>query len=200
MSGCLPNRPVHYHFGPTHDLALCCAFLRTHTTSSARSSCDRPHTNTFMKKAFATAALLLFAGSACAQSLGNAGTIEGTVVDPSGALVPEARITIANSVTGYKQTLDSGQDGSFRLTNIPPNSYHLTVSAPAFSTFALDVTIRSSVPVQVKAILPVAEAVSSVYVEASGGAVVETDPSAHVDVDRSAFDRLPTSSPGGGLS
>lgn len=145
-------------------------------------------------------ALILVALSAYAQSLGNAGTIEGTVVDPSGALVPKASVTITNSVTGYKQTVDSGPDGAFRLTNIPPNTYHLTVTAAGFSNFTQDVTIRSSVPVQIKAILPVAAAESTVTVEASGAAVVETDPSAHVDVDRSAFDRLPTSTPGGGLS
>ncbi|HTB14641.1 MAG TPA: TonB-dependent receptor [Bryobacteraceae bacterium] len=153
-----------------------------------------------MKNVLALSALLLFTGSAFGQSLGNAGTIEGTVVDPSGALVPKATVTLTNSVTGYKQTLDSGQDGTFRLTNIPPNTYHLTVGAAGFSSFSQDVVIRSSVPVQVKAILPVAEAVSSVNVEASGAATVETDPSAHVDVDRSAFDRLPTTSPGSGLS
>ena len=153
-----------------------------------------------MNKAFHLAILFLLTGSAFAQSLGNAGTIEGIVADQSGALVPKATITIANSVTGYRQTLDSGSDGTFRLLNIPPNSYHLTVTAPGFSSFTQDVVIRSAVPVQVKAILPVAAAESSVTVEASGAAAVETDPSAHVDVDRSAFDRLPATTPGSGLS
>ncbi len=152
-----------------------------------------------MKKALALA-VLLFTGSAIAQSLGNAGTIAGTVVDQSGAILPKATVTITNAVTSYKQTVASGPDGSFRLMNIPPNSYHLEVNAPGFAAFTQDVAIRSSVTIEVKAILPVAEAVSSVNVEASGGAVVETDPSAHVDVDRSTFERLPTSSPGGGLA
>jgi hypothetical protein len=153
-----------------------------------------------MHKAFRFAALLLFTSAAYAQSLGNAGTIEGTVVDPSGALVPKATVTIMNAVTGYRQTVDSGPDGLFRLGNIPPNSYKLTVSAIGFSSFTQDIVIRNSVPLQVKATLPVAAAESSVTVEASGSAVVETDPSAHVDVDRSAFDRLPETTPGGGLS
>src|SRR5579863_202863 len=120
-----------------------------------------------MKKALA---LLVLAGSAFAQSLGNAGTIEGTVADPSGALVPKATVTIANPVTGYKQTVDSGPDGAFHLGNIPPNTYHLTVSAPGFSNFTQDVVISNSVPKQVKAILPVAAAESTVTVEASGAA------------------------------
>jgi hypothetical protein len=149
-----------------------------------------------MTKAFA---LFLLTVSAYAQSLGNAGTIEGTVVDPSAASVPKATVTLTNAVTNYKQTVESDSNGAFRLTNIPPNTYHLTATAPGFSTFAQDVVIRSSVPVQVQAILPVAAAESTVTVEASG-ASVETDPSAHVDVDRSAFQRLPETTPGGGLS
>ena len=139
-------------------------------------------------------------GSAYAQSLGNAGTIEGSVVDPSGAVVPGATVTLANGVTGYTQTVMSGADGSFRLLNIPPNTYHLDVNAPGFSEFEQDITIRSSVPIQVRAMLAVASGVSSVTVEASGAAVVETDPSAHVDVDRSSLQGLPDSSPGAGLA
>jgi hypothetical protein len=142
----------------------------------------------------------LLTGSVYAQSLGNAGTIEGSVVDPSGAVVPGATVTLANGVTGYTQTIMSGADGSFRLVNIPPNTYHLDVNAPGFSEFEQDITIRSSVPIQVRAMLAVASGVSSVTVEASGAAVVETDPSAHVDVDRSSLQGLPDSSPGAGLA
>ena len=145
-------------------------------------------------------ALFLLAGSAFAQSLGNAGTIEGTVVDQSGALVPKATVTLTNAITGYKQTIASGDDGAFRLTNIPPNTYHLEVKASGFSTFKQEVVVRTSVPMSLKAVLPVAAAETTVNVEASGAAVVETDPSAHVDVDRSAFGRLPETSPGGGLA
>jgi hypothetical protein len=149
---------------------------------------------------FFLAAILLSTGSAYAQSLGNAGTIEGTVADPSGALVPNATVTITNAVSGYRQSLSSGPDGSFRLVNIPPNTYHLDVNATGFNEFEQDITIRNSVPIQVKAILAVATGVSSVTVEASGAAVVETDPTAHVDVNRSSLEGLPESSPGAGLA
>jgi Carboxypeptidase regulatory-like domain len=151
-----------------------------------------------MNKALALAIFLLTVPT-YAQSLGNAGTIEGTVVDPSAASVPKATVTLTNAVTGYKQTVESDSNGAFRLTNIPPNTYHVTVTAPGFSPFAQDLPIRSSVPVVLKAILPVAAAESSVTVEASGAAV-ETDPSAHVDVDRTSFQRLPETTPGGGLA
>jgi hypothetical protein len=40
-----------------------------------------------------------------AQSLGNAGTVTGTVTDPSGAELPGATVTVHNPVTGYSQTV-----------------------------------------------------------------------------------------------
>jgi hypothetical protein len=135
-----------------------------------------------------------------AQSLGNAGTVQGNVVDPSGAVVSGAEVSIHNPISGYNQTTRTGTDGSFRLNNIPPNPYHLEISAPGFSTYSQDVSIRSSIPVQVKATLPLAGAKTTVTVEASGADLLENDPSAHIDVDRSQLLKIPAFDPGGGLS
>src|SRR6185295_11752583 len=57
-----------------------------------------------------------------AQGLG-AGTVEVTVVDPNGAVVPNATVTISNPVTGYTRTSVTGQDGVLRFVNVPPNNY-----------------------------------------------------------------------------
>ena len=81
-----------------------------------------------------------------AQSLGNAGTIDGTVTDPSGAAVPKAAVTIVNRVTNYKQSVTTDSSGAFRFTNIPPNPYHLEVSAPNFATYEQDVTFAAQFP------------------------------------------------------
>src|SRR5579871_611512 len=98
--------------------------------------------------------LCLVASANCfGQSLGNAGTVEGTVVDPSGAAVAKAVVTIHNAITNYGQTVVSAADGSFRLVNLPPNPYHLEVNAPGFNIFTEDVSVRNSVPVQIKVAL-----------------------------------------------
>ena len=133
------------------------------------------------------------------QSLGNAGTIEGTVLDPSGAAVPKATVTIRNGVSGYNQSTATGSDGAFRLVNIPANPYQLAVTASGFAPFTQDVSVRAGLPVQVKANLAVAGSQTSVNVEAAGE-IVENDPSAHVDVDRSLIIKLPTVDPAAGLS
>jgi hypothetical protein len=134
------------------------------------------------------------------QSLGNAGTIDGTVVDQSGAALQRAVITLHNAVTGYSQSVVAASDGAFRLVNIPPNQYHLEAAASSFKTFTQDVTIRNSVPVQVKATLAVAGSNTTINVEAMGADMLETDPSAHVAADRTLIMKLPVADPAGGLS
>src|SRR5260370_17734139 len=125
-----------------------------------------------------------------AHALGTAGTIEGSVVDPSGGVVAKAEVSIHNAVTGYTQSAVSAPDGSFRLVNLPPNPYRLDVKASGFGVFSQAVDIRNAVPVQVKVTLALAGATTSVTVEGVAEAL-ENDPSAHVDVDRSLILKLP---------
>jgi hypothetical protein len=148
------------------------------------------------------ALLLVFAGivPSFGQSLGNAGTIEGSVVDPSGAAVARANVTLHNAITGYKQSTLTGPEGTFRFSNIPPNPYHLEVMATGFAVFAQDVSIRSAIPIQFKATLALTGAKTSVTVEGAGADMVEVDPSAHIDADRSLIMKIPAVDPAGGLS
>src|SRR6266567_3532964 len=98
-----------------------------------------------MKRTLAICALALFdlasSSRMFGQSLGNAGTIEGNVVDPSGAAVANASVAIHNAITGYRQATTTGSDGSFRIVNIPANPYHLEVMASGFAPFSQDVAV-----------------------------------------------------------
>ena len=135
-----------------------------------------------------------------AQSLGNAGTVEGTVTDPSGANVPNATITLRNPVTGYTQSATSNSGGSFRLVNIPANPYHVEVTAPGFAVFTQDVSIRNALPVKINPVLALGGSTTTVTVEAAGADLVEVDSSAHTDADRNQIMSLPVFDPGAGLS
>ncbi|MFL6463472.1 MAG: TonB-dependent receptor, partial [Bryobacteraceae bacterium] len=135
-----------------------------------------------------------------AQSLGNAGTIEVSVLDPSGAVVPTAKATLNNPITGYSRSAQAGSDQKIRFISVPPNQYHLSVISPGFSAFNQDVIVRNSVPIKVQAALALASEATTVEVEAAGTDLVENDPTAHVDVDRNTFSKLPVFDPGAGLS
>jgi len=133
-----------------------------------------------------------------AQSLGSAGTVTGTVTDPSGAVVAGAIVEIRNPLTGYLQNAVTDSQGRFRMTNLPPNPYHLNASASGFAPTDQDVVVRTSVPIDVALKLALAGTSTSVTVESSD--ILENVPYAHHDVDESTISRLPTLSPGSGLS
>ena len=101
--------------------------------------------------------------------------------------------------SGYSQSVLTGSDGSFRLSNLPPNPYHLEVTASGFGVSAQNIDIKSSLPVQVKVTLALAGANTTVTVE-SVAETLENDPSAHVDVDRSQVLKIPAFDAAGGLS
>ena len=100
--------------------------------------------------------LLVPAGIANAQS--NSGSISGTVVDPSGAVVAGAPVQIHNPVSGYDRTTPTDSSGNFNFPNVPFNPYHLSVTATGFAALSQDVDVRSGVPVTVKISLTIAGA------------------------------------------
>jgi hypothetical protein len=150
--------------------------------------------------ALAAVVLILFAFNANAQSGGNSGVINGTVVDPSGAVVPKATIEIHNPVSGYDQTATTDANGSFSFSNVPFNPYHMTVTAAGFAKSGQDVAVRSVVPVYVKISLQVSTDITSVTVQADATDLIENDPTFHQDVDRGLLDKLPLESTTSGLS
>jgi Carboxypeptidase regulatory-like domain/TonB-dependent Receptor Plug Domain len=145
------------------------------------------------------AASLLGLSTAVMAQAGNAGTITGTVTDPTGAAIPGAAVTIHNPVSGYQASTSTDATGNFTFANVPFNPYHMTVSAKGFSATAQDVDVRSGVPVEVKVPLSLAGAVTTVTVE-SGGDLIENTPVAHVDVSRQLFEKLPLESTSSSLS
>ena len=79
--------------------------------------------------------LLLFALPALAQV--TTGALTGRVLDPSGAAVPSAAITIGDAQHGFRRETVSGPDGLYRFPQLPPNAYVLNAKAANFSPFAL---------------------------------------------------------------
>jgi hypothetical protein len=134
------------------------------------------------------------------QNLGSAGTVQGTVTDPSGAVIPGATVTIYNPVTGFTRTASTDSSGGFSFTNVPFNPYHLTVAAMGFASYVQDVHLNSGVPVSLKITLGLAGGKTTVTVTSEAGDLIEVDPTTHTDVDRSLFDKLPLESQSSSIS
>ncbi len=139
------------------------------------------------------AALPLFA-----QSANNSGTINGTVMDSSGAVIAGAQVSIENPVSGLTRTATTDSAGKYQFPNIPFNHYHLTISAPGFDSASHDVEVRSTVATTLTDKLNIGAGTTTVEVDA--GDLLETDSSFHTDVDRNLIDKLPLESQSSSLS
>ena len=122
-------------------------------------------------------------GALHAQS--SAGVVQGTVVDPSQAAVPGAGIRLENRVSGHVSEATTGMDGTFRIPNVPFNPYHLTVTAPGFTSHEEDVDVLASVPLTVMTIhLAVGGTVENITVTGSATQLLEVTSEEHTDMDR----------------
>ena len=143
---------------------------------------------------------VLLAGlNAMGQTVGG-GTIEGRVLDPSGAAVPGAKVEISYPVSGYQRFTTTDSGGGYRFVNVPFNPYHMVITASGFAPAIQDVDVRSSVPISVPVSLKVGDVSTTVTVEAGASDLVETEPTFHTDVDRGLFDKLPLESQSSSVS
>ncbi len=101
------------------------------------SSCETRRQSFFsLTGTLAFAFLLLLNILVCKLSVAQVagGTLSGTITDPSGKFIPEARVAIQNVGTGITTTVLTNSDGFFTAANLLPGEYEVTVSAKGFST------------------------------------------------------------------
>src|SRR5271154_1266466 len=97
--------------------------------------------------------LFVFAISLSAQTF--RGTILGTVTDPSGAVVPGAKVSARNMGTGLERSTETSADGSYSVPELPIGTYSVTVTQTGFQTFvttgvAVDIAIERRVDAVLK--------------------------------------------------
>jgi outer membrane receptor protein involved in Fe transport len=117
----------------------------------------------------------LFAASVFGQAGAGLGSISGEVRDPSGAAVPNAKITVVNESNGVRRNLDSNSAGIFSVPALPPAAgYSVTVNAPGFGAWTQrDITVLVGQNVDLTAALALATAASQVEVTAEAAPLVD---------------------------
>ncbi len=151
-------------------------------------------------RSIAIVVISLFATTVWSQSVSNSGSVEGTVIDPTGAVVPKASVEIRNPVSGFDRSTTTDAAGKFTFTNIPFNPYHLVVTAEGFGASVQDVQPRSAVPISITITLRVVASNTEVSVSADAADLIENDPTFHTDVDRNLFNKIPLESSSSSLS
>jgi hypothetical protein len=88
----------------------------------------------------ALVATLMLSLSAIAQV--DAGAIRGTVIDPSGAVVANARVTLTNNATGLSMSAVTASDGTYTFEPVKIGAYTVNIEAAGFKKAKTSVTVN----------------------------------------------------------
>ncbi|HEX8637326.1 MAG TPA: TonB-dependent receptor, partial [Pyrinomonadaceae bacterium] len=139
-------------------------------------------------------AILLLVHQAFAQSQATTGNIEGRVIDPQGAVVPNISVSATNQDNGFGKTVVTGEDGNFVFVLLPPGVYRVeTVAAQGFGAAKYEnvrVTVGAKNTLEIA--LSVGGSVNVVDVNAEGQGVETTRTSISSTVDERRVINLPT--------
>ena len=140
---------------------------------------------------FSCMTVLFFASNGFSQIAGT-GTIQGTVTDSTGAVVPNAAITLTDQATHVKRTTKSNSAGAYVFPGIPISKYDLGVAAPGFKTYeqtGIVLEVGSNIGIDVA--LTVGAADVKVEVQAEGLALQTEDPTFKQTIDQNAVTEMP---------
>ncbi|HXE14892.1 MAG TPA: carboxypeptidase-like regulatory domain-containing protein, partial [Bryobacteraceae bacterium] len=111
-------------------------------------------------------AVLLAAVCALGQGGGNA-ALTGTVVDPTGAAVAAAKVTLTQVGTDVRRTAVSNSNGQFNIPSLPPANYRLSVEASGFKIYVQSMTLLADQSGNVQVPLQLGQAQETVTVDAT---------------------------------
>jgi Carboxypeptidase regulatory-like domain/TonB dependent receptor-like, beta-barrel len=116
----------------------------------------------------------------CCFSLGQTfaqvatGDVTGRVLDATGAVVPNATVTVRNAATGLARTATSNENGEYTITQLPPGNYEITVEAKGFSKVLLkDVQVNVGTKQTLNVDLKAGGVTETIEITAEG-ALIET--------------------------
>jgi hypothetical protein len=102
--------------------------------------------------------------------------ISGTVTDPSGAIVPGARVEIRSSQNGFHREASTGAQGIYEFASLPVGTYAVSIARDGFATFHMDgIDLLYSQVRTVDARLAVGTSTDSVQITATPEALNRTN-------------------------
>ncbi|MGH9387820.1 MAG: carboxypeptidase regulatory-like domain-containing protein [Vicinamibacterales bacterium] len=106
-----------------------------------------------------------FTAPASSQTQITTGVIQGTVSDPTGAVVPGAAVEARNTDTNFARSMTTGGDGRFVLLQLPPGPYRVTVTLQGFATHVQeDITLTVGQSITINPVLKVSGTAETVTV------------------------------------
>ena len=118
-----------------------------------------------------TTAACLFPPSLYAQA---SAEVSGTVTDSSGAVIPNAAVSLKNLGTNNERTVRTTSTGVYEFTNLEPGSYQIAATTPGFERYQATVVVNVGGRYTVDAKLPTGSSTTVIEVSAGDTAVVNT--------------------------
>src|SRR5262245_28337294 len=136
---------------------------------------------------------LMCATVALGQAQSNAADLQGFVKDTTGAVVPNATVTARNPATNVSRSTTSGDDGNYRIVNLPPGEYDITVEASNFKKAVLPkVALTVGQTADLDVTLEAGQISESVTISDATSEIVETSKTAvSTTIDQQRINNLP---------
>src|SRR5215468_1086201 len=135
--------------------------------------------------------LLFVCCSSLAFSQGFRATIVGRVTDNSGAVIPNAKVTIVNTGTNDKHEAIVSNTGDYAVPQLLPGEYTVTVEMAGFSRYVRRVVLETGQQARIDAVLTLGTVTQSVEVEATAPLVSTENASIGNVVDQKKIAELP---------
>ena len=132
---------------------------------------------------------LVFCLSLVAQPTG---TITGTVADETGAVVPNATVTITNKATGVVRSATTNAEGFFSAPSLPAGDYDVKAEVAGFRTLVRPATVQVGETTQVNMPMTLGQTQEVVTVEAAGAQINYENHEVNSIVARSTIQELPS--------
>src|SRR5215813_5329675 len=124
--------------------------------------------------------------------IGGNGSIQGTVTDPGGAVVPGATVVVTNIATGVETSKQTNAAGVFVITPLPPGEYKVVVSLSGFQTLIQEkVVVDALTAVTVNVTLQVGKVTETVTVTEAPTSLNTSDPRLGTTIRNELYTNLP---------
>lgn len=133
--------------------------------------------------------VFLFCSAACFGQF-SAG-VQGEVQDQSGAVIPNAKVTLVNTATNVKYSTDSNAAGDYRFVSLPPGSYSISATATGFSTRKVDFHLQTNETLNVPISLAVSTQSEQVTVTTQEPVLNTAETRTELTLTNEAVDSLP---------
>jgi hypothetical protein len=140
---------------------------------------------------FCCVSILLLATKGFSQIAGT-GNIQGTVSDATGAVIPNASVTLTDEATGVSRATKTSGGGIYLFPGVPISTYDLSVSAPGFKNYIqTKIVLEVGSSIAVNPALTIGNKNETVEVQAEGLALQTEDPTFKQTIDSAAVTEMP---------